>query len=250
MVVIVRYGEIALKGKNRSMFEKRLVRNMKDCLNKNDVEYEKIERLRGRIVIYTEDDCDCLSNVFGITSYSKASIIEPDLEKIKEESVKYYSRGTFRISSKRLDKILVPSNEIEREVGAYVFEHTGAKVRLKGPDTDIGIDIFKDRVFIFSEKKEGLRGLPVGVEGVVAVLLEDDDSVEAAKLMMKRGCEIILIKVNDINYNKLKEYVYGFRLKVVDEVPKYIEVIVTSEKLNNLKDRETEKVILRPLVGK
>jgi thiamine biosynthesis protein ThiI len=247
MVIIVKYGEIALKGNNRGMFEKRLIKNIHDCLRKNKVEYKGIKRLNGRLIIETDDTCDCLSYVFGISSYSHAK--EVSLDMLKEKSLEEYSKGTFRVSVKRVDKILKPSPEIEREIGAYIVNQTGAKVKLKDADIEIHIEIFKDRALVYSKKNKGPGGLPVGIEGKVCVLLEDKDSVKAAKLMMKRGCEIVLLKVNDIDISELKRYEYGFKLRFVDNVPGYVLAVVTSEKINNLKDRSFNKPILRPLIA-
>ena len=68
--------------------------------------------------------------------------------------------------------------------------------------------------------------------------------------MMKRGCEVILIKIKDIDYSKLKDYSYGTKLQVAESVPKYVDAIVTSETLDNLKERNLGKPILRPLIAK
>ena len=83
-VYIVRYAEIALKGKNRNFFEKKLARNIKECLKKNKIGYEKVVRLRNRIIIYSRENCDAVRNVFGISSLSKAIEIEPEMEMIKK----------------------------------------------------------------------------------------------------------------------------------------------------------------------
>jgi thiamine biosynthesis protein ThiI len=248
MVIIVKYGEIALKGQNRNLFEKRLVKNIRNCLEKNKIEYKYIERALGRILIDTEDECKCLNYVYGINSFSNAIQIKLDLDKIKEESLNHYKKGTFRISVKRVNKVLKKSVELEQDIGAYIVEKTKAKVNLKEPKTNIQIEIFKDKALVYSKKNLGLKGLPVGIEGQVAVLLEDKDSIEAAKLMMKRGCEIILIKVNEINYSELKKYEYGFKLRIYDEIPNYVLAIVTSETLETLKKRDLGKPILRPLI--
>ena len=126
MAVIVRYGEIALKGKNRGDFERRLVKNMKKCLEENNIEFNSIKRFSGRILIDTENECKCLSRIFGIHSFSLAQELQLDLNKIKETALEYYKQGTFRISTQRVEKLLKNSNEINMEVGAYVVEKTKA----------------------------------------------------------------------------------------------------------------------------
>lgn len=248
MVIIIRYGEIALKGLNRHEFEKKLIKNIKDCLKKNNKEYNDIKRIRGRIIINTDEKCDELKKVFGITSFSYAQTSEIDLEKIKEISLKHYTSGTFRISVKRLRKELFESPKIEKEIGSYVVKHTNAKVNLTKPDINIGIEI-ADKAYIFNKKIKARGGLPIGIEGKVAVLMEDEKSSEAAKRMMKRGCEVVLINPNNLNYDLIKDYAYGFKLEIKKNIPEYIKVIVVSETLNNLKKRTfKDKVILRPLI--
>ena len=249
MVVIVRYAEIALKGKNRSTFEKQLVRNIKDCLKKNNVKFNHVERITGRILIGTDDECVCLKNVFGIANFSSSHKVDVDFDKIKEEALRQYTSGTFRITSNRIDKVLMNSDDLNKEVGAHVVEKTGAKVSLKNPDVNICIEVTERFALVYSSKTEGAKGLPVGVEGVVAVLLEDEDSVLAAKLMMKRGCNVVLVKVNYVDYSELEKYSYGFAIKVFDSVPDKVSAVVTSEKLENIKERNIEKPILRPLIA-
>ncbi|HHI04210.1 MAG TPA: tRNA 4-thiouridine(8) synthase ThiI, partial [Candidatus Woesearchaeota archaeon] len=75
-VVVIRYSEIGLKGNNRIIFEKKLINNIKDCLKKNKIKYDKIQRLRGRIIIFAEQKLDCLKYVFGISSFSPALVVE------------------------------------------------------------------------------------------------------------------------------------------------------------------------------
>ncbi|RME54827.1 hypothetical protein D6777_02540 [Candidatus Woesearchaeota archaeon] len=249
MVVIVKYGEIALKGKNRIDFERKLIKNIKDCLKKNNIEFGQVKRLSGRILIETDQKCDCLNYVYGISSYSYASKVKTDVDEIKKEALKQYKTGTFRVSVKRVDKVLDKSPEIEKKVGAYIVQQKNAKVKLKDYDVCINVEIFKENSFVYSEKIKGLGGLPVGIEGKVCAVLEDDDSVEAAKLMMKRGCEVVLYKLKDVNYDELKKYEYGFKLREVDKVPNYVAAVVTSEKLETLKDRSFGKPVLRPLVA-
>ncbi|MEA3378680.1 MAG: THUMP domain-containing protein [Nanoarchaeota archaeon] len=249
MAVIVKYGEIAIKGQNRKEFVKKLIRNIKDCLKKNNIDFDSIVSFRGRIIVNTENKCPCLKYVYGIANFSYSNKIETSLDAIKIETLKHYKKGTFRISAKRIDKAFIPSDEINREVGSYIIEKTGAKVNLSKPETTIWIDVFKDRCYIYSSKIQGLKGLPVGIEGTVAVLLEDKDSVKAAKLIMKRGCGIVLIQIAGVDWSALKKLAYGFKIKVLKEIPHYIKVVVTSEKLKNFKKRDIDKVVLRPLIA-
>ena len=102
--VLVRYAEIAIKGKNRARFENKLISNIKDCLNKNKVPYENVKRVRGRIIIFTNEDCNCIKNVFGISSISPSIKIKANLAAINKTALNLYSKGSFRITAKRLTK--------------------------------------------------------------------------------------------------------------------------------------------------
>lgn len=244
---LIRYGEIALKGNNRPYFEKLLVRNIRDCLKKNNIGYNNILRVRGRIIVFSEENCEVLKNVFGITSISQSTEVE--IDKIEETALEYYTKGTFRISAQRITKeSLENSKEINIKVGDYIVKKTGAKVKLKNPDVDIGIEIVNNRAYVFNKKINAVGGLPIGCEGKVAVILEDKDSIKAAYLMMRRGCNITLIEKKKINFNELKKYAYGAGIKVAKEVPEDAKAVVTSEKINDIKKRKYKQIVIRPLI--
>ncbi|MFH1455430.1 MAG: THUMP domain-containing protein [archaeon] len=247
-VILIRYGEIALKGKNRNEFEKRLVRNIKDCFNKNKIEVSNIFRIQGRILVYTSENCKVLSKVAGIVSYSYAKEVGLDLEEVKSVAAQFYEKGkTFKIETKRLQKKLKLSPEISREVGVYVCENCDAEFAMTNPEQVIGVEVMQNNVSVFSDKEKGMGGLPAGIEGQVCLILEDERSVEAGILMIKRGCSLCVLKEKDIDYSKLKEYAYGFKLKEVDDVPDNILAVIVNDTLDNLKERKYDKLVLRPL---
>lgn len=247
--IIIRYGEIALKGDNRGDFERQLVANIKDCLKSNNAQFTEIKRIRGRIFIKSSDECGCLANVFGIISFSPATETDVKIEKIKEEAFKKYTKGTFRVSCQRLDKSIANSLEMNRDIGQFIVDRTKAKVSLKNPDVDIGVELFNKKAYVFNKTIKGAGGLPVGVTGTVALLVEDKNAVKAGLLMMKRGCRLILVKEADIDTKKIEEYAYGFALKEADEIPEEAEAIVTSETLETLKKRDFGRLTLMPLIG-
>ena len=80
---ILRYGELALKGKNRLEFEHRLIFNIRDCLKKNNID-AKIFRTNGRFIIKSDKDCSLLKNVFGLISISPAIVTKNSLDSIKD----------------------------------------------------------------------------------------------------------------------------------------------------------------------
>ena len=243
-MILVKYGEIALKGRNRDLFEKKLKENIKDCLKKNKIEFKKVKRHRGRILIHTDNPCKPLNKVFGIISFSEIHETELDLEQIKNQALKLYKKGSFRITCKRADKIFKKSPEIEREVGAHIVENTSAKVKLKNPDTEIFIEIFNNKAYLYNKKEKGLGGLPVGIQGTIGLLLQDKTSQEVGIKLMKRGCDLLLI--GEGNIEKLKEYEYGFRLKYGKESDVF--ALAVNDTIDNLKEYDKNKLILRPLI--
>mgnify|MGYP005635923951 FL=1 len=212
-MIIVKYGEIALKGGNRGLFEKKLQHNIKDCLKKNNVPFRTVTRYRGRILIDCDKECKELAYVFGIVSFSNVQEVELNLDKMKEVALNLYTEGSFRVSCKRGEKIFMTSPEIERELGAYVVDNNGAKVNLTKPNCTIFIEIFHKTAYMYNNKEKGLGGLPVGIQGRVGLLLQDETSIDAGLKLMKRGCNLLLIKENDVDISELNKYRYGFSLK-------------------------------------
>ena len=247
-VVLVRYGEIGIKGLNRSYFEKRLINNIKDCLNKNNIKYSSINRYSGRIIINTDDKCLCLKNVFGISSFSPAVKIDSDLRKIKKIVLDLYTNGSFRISSKRLNKKFpLTSEQLNRELGDYVIKNKGARVNLIKPDCNIALEIM-DYAYLFNERYEALKGLPVGIEGLVTLILENKEDLLAGILMMKRGCSLEIINKNKIDIKILDDYSYGSKINLVNEPSSYSLAVVKTDKLEDIKNKINNKVVFNPLI--
>lgn len=261
-VIIVRYSEISLKGKNRIVFEKKLINNIKDCLKKNKINYDKIQRLRGRIIIFTEQKLDCLKHVFGISSFSSALVVEPGIKEIEKAVSKLAENkkfNSFRVSAQRLNKdFSLTSPEIEKTIGSSVCEKLNKKVSLKNFDLEIGIEIL-DNAYVFTEKVKGLNGLPVGIEGKVISLTEDKNSLLASLLIMKRGCSVIPVSLKKTDINLIKKFAYGFEpeliiiknIKEIDKIAKEHDAraVVLGQTLESFKELKLKTMVLRPLVG-
>ena len=244
--ILCRYGELALKGRNREMFEQRLISNIRICLKLNKINF-KISKVRGRIIIKTKDKCDCLKNVFGLVSFSRAIETELNMDKIQENCLKLYTNGSFRISAHRVTKTFLSSQEINENAGELIF-NKNAKVKLKNPDVEIGIEIIDNKAYVFNEKIKCFGGLPVGVTGLVSLLLQDKKSLDAGYLMLKRGC--CLEVIGKLNYDYLKKYNYGCEIKKVDKPSWKSKALVVNDTLDKIRDYETELVVLRPLLVK
>ena len=198
--VIIHYGEIALKGGNRSFFEKKLKDNIKKALT--GIDFESVERIRGRFILYFDDTNSVeaiklkLQNVFGISYFSFGLAVARDIKVIKETSWQLLSNVSFdslKIAARRAQKdFRLNSMEINRQVGEFIQKKSKKRVDLSNPDVSCFIEINEKVALIYTEKIPGLRGLPVGVsENAVSLLSSGIDSPVASYLMLKRGVNLI-----------------------------------------------------------
>jgi thiamine biosynthesis protein ThiI len=234
-LVLIRYGEIALKGKNRTFFFRKLRRNVRKCLKANDIP-GKVWQEGQRIYLETdqvEAAVEATQRVFGIVSLSPVRAVPAELDAIVEEGVAVAQRAalvpdrTFRVRARRSDKSFPHiSPQIERGVGEAIVMNTGARVDLsKNADVEIGVEVQRGRALIFGETIPGPGGLPLGSQGrVVALLSSGIDSPVAAWLMMKRGCGVIPVHfaVNQAQREQveaivevLNQYAYGWQLRPI-----------------------------------
>jgi len=263
-MIIVRFAEIGLKGKNRSFFENALVRNIKVCLDSNKIKYSGITKPHGRILIKTKDPCHCLKNVFGIASFSDAVTVGFDIESAKKQALKLAKNltpeKTFRVTCQRLDKKFpITSKDFQIDVGGFIQEHTNARAKMKDFDFNIQAEIINNQIYLFIEKIPGPGGLPVGIEGSVVVLLEDSASLLAGLLMMKRGCRVIPAALKKTDVALLKSYAYGTRieLKIIKNISELDDLVkqskakavVVGDMLKNIKDYSVKTQVLRPMAA-
>ena len=195
--VIAHYQEIALKGKNRNWFLRRLVRNLREALAGLSVRDVRTPMGRIDIVFDREEDWpelhQRLTRVFGLANFSLARRAPLDLAAIGDAILTHLpDEGvpSFRIAVRRADKRFpMPSPEIERVIGRRVQEARGWKVDLTRPSLIIWIELVPGEAFYHFGKLPGPGGLPVGSSGRVVVLLSGGiDSPVAAWRMMRRGC--------------------------------------------------------------
>ncbi|HHX50194.1 MAG TPA: tRNA 4-thiouridine(8) synthase ThiI [Clostridia bacterium] len=197
-VLVVRYGEISLKGKNRYFFENLLLRKMKEALE--GLAPRRIWKTYGRIYVEVFDDdsavMERLSRVFGIFSFSPARVVSLNLDSIKEaallELVSCGEGGTFKVETKRPNKTFpLKSPEISREVGHHLLENSeNWTVDVHQPQVRVRLEIRREGAFIYSQDVKGLGGLPVGSTGRALLLISGGiDSPVAGWLAMKRGIQ-------------------------------------------------------------
>jgi len=259
--VLVRYSELALKGGNRVMFEKRLVRNIRDCLKRFNHEFTAIVRPRGRIIISTNQDFPQLRGVFGISSYSFAKSSKTDIDEIKKNIASFFPAigETFRVTVKRIDKgYPTASLDMEKTLGAFVVEHTKKKVSLKSFDTEIGVDIVGNKAYVFSTKVQCFGGLPLGIGGTVTCLINGRNDILASWLMMRRGIRVLPIAFHNHDISIINKYDFGFKteLLIVDSEKDVVsfankihsQFMVTGETLRTWKDNNIQPTLM-PLVS-
>lgn len=202
-VVVIRYGEIMLKGLNKRFFEDKLVGQIRHALS--DLGKVRVYKAHSRIYVDVEnynvnDITDRIKKVFGVVSLSVAKRFEVDFDKIKEVALKELKDRvaesnnikTFKVESKRGDKKFpLQSLEISREVGAYLLQNMdNISVDVHNPDVTIQVEV-RDKAFVFSNKINGFGGLPLGTNGKALLLLSGGiDSPVAGWLVGKRGVDI------------------------------------------------------------
>ncbi len=217
-VTLIHYGELSLKGKNRSLFENKLLEN---------IEREtggKVTKYRGRLVL-EGGNSDKLKYIFGISWYADALIVKKNVESIvtsvlSEVESQILDKNSFGVFVKRADKSFdCRSMELENIIGQQISDKFNTRVDLKNPDLSVFVEISED-VYIYFNKIQGLRGLPIDVSGNVLSLLSGGiDSPVASYLMMKRGCRVNFIHFHVFSDNK---HVTDTKMKeVIDTLNKF-----------------------------
>lgn len=198
--ILVRYGELTLKGKNRRQFEQQLLEQI--IYKMNDLQV-KIERTRSRIMVYLNGEDVAvvsarLNEIFGISSYSPAMESTLDIEEIKHTSLLALQQTspfprTFKVNVKRAYKsFLYDSQQLNHMIGGYIHEHEpDLKVDLYHPEVEVLVEIREHAVYMMCQRYLGAGGLPVGSSGRGMLMLSGGiDSPVAGYLALKRGLRI------------------------------------------------------------
>ena len=220
--IMVRYGELSTKGKNRKDFIGRLAGNVTKVLR----EFPQVEihprHDRMHIVLNDapfEEVDQRLKKVFGIQTYSPTIKVEKTLAEIEKTALalmrETFKKGmTFKVNTKRSDhQFLYDTNELNKMVGDYLFSHMDdLKVEMKHPDIVLRIEVRKDAVYISNQLLHGAGGMPVGTGGRAVMMLSGGiDSPVASYLALKRGVDIDMVHFYSPPYttekalNKAKE---------------------------------------------
>ncbi|HEY8416208.1 MAG TPA: tRNA uracil 4-sulfurtransferase ThiI, partial [Thermaerobacter sp.] len=207
-VILVRYGEIGLKGRNRPQFEKALVRQIRRALaGRPGVE---VYRTPGRVWVEPGDDVDgaleALQRVFGVVAASPADRVPLDLDAITGAAVTVLGEAlagekgtgegpvTFKVEARRSNKAFpLTSLELNQELGRRLLAANPAvRVDVRRPRITVGVEIRHDAAYVYARSVPGPGGLPVGVTGRACALLSGGiDSPVAVWMAMKRGLTVI-----------------------------------------------------------
>lgn len=266
-IILIKNGELALKGLNRNSFEDKLIKNMKIRLA--DLGKFTFTKSQSTIMVDPEDEdidlddaADRLSKVFGIAALSRACVCEKDFECIKTTAVGYLEEQledarTFKVEAKRSDKKFpMKSPEICREAGGYIlskFHHL--KVDVHNPDIIVTIEVREQYAFIHGNSIKGAGGMPTGTSGRAAVLISGGiDSPVAAYMMAKRGIELCAVHFASPPYTS--ELAEMKVMELLKRVAKYSGTITTyvvpftkiQEQIRNLCPEEYFTIIMRRIM--
>lgn len=200
--VVIHYNEIGLKGKNQPLFLRRLETNLLRATGGAGV--RRVEQRSGRMLLHLSRDADWeiirerVRDVFGIANFALAQRVEPEMSALKAAVAKALegrSVSTFKVATRRAYKQFpLTSEDINRELGTFVREQTGASVDLDQPDLTIFVEVLPRDIYFSFGRERGPGGLPVGVSGrVVSLLSGGIDSPVAAHRLMKRGCQVVFV---------------------------------------------------------
>jgi thiamine biosynthesis protein ThiI len=200
--VLVRFHEIALKGRNKPFFVDKLARNLARATA--DLPGAQVRRVAGRLSLEVPDEVgwptvrERVGTVFGVANFSRIHQSPPDAAALEADvlrEVRGLAFASFRVTTRRGWKgFPLRSAEIDRALGAAVQGATGARVDLHNPALTLFVEVHKDRVLFSFGKEPGPGGFPVGSSGRVMALLSGGiDSPVAAWRMMKRGCTVTFV---------------------------------------------------------
>ncbi|NTW72529.1 MAG: tRNA 4-thiouridine(8) synthase ThiI [Eubacteriaceae bacterium] len=234
-IILVRYGEIGLKGLNKSFFIDMLIRNIKNSLT--FLRHLKIENIQGRFIlrVYEEDvqrTTEALQKVFGIVSVSVACRVNNDMEQISDmalklmkETVEAHGYTTFKVVARRANKAFpISTPELNQEIGGLILDNMkDLSVDVHDPQAKLYIEV-REKTYIFTEILHGKGGLPVGSGGKATLLISGGiDSPVAGYMIAKRGVE--LIGVHFYSYPYTSERAKEKVIRLMEIVARYSGMI-------------------------
>jgi thiamine biosynthesis protein ThiI len=278
--IVVHYGELALKGRNRPWFINLLVRSIRQALR--GLRVVSVRPLIGRVLVTLESEDSWLAArerlgaIPGIGNFARAHETRADLQHLGDEilaKLPPVAVPSFRISARRVDKRFpISSPDIEREIGRRVQQQTGWPVDLSNPAYVIRIEVLTTNAFFSFDRERGTGGLPVGSGGRVLALLSGGiDSPVAAWRLIRRGCRTsfihfhsypILSRTSQDKARELVRQLTRFQLRsrlflvpfgsiqqqVVLAVPPPLRVVIYRRLMVRIAERVAERIRAHALV--
>lgn len=215
-IILIKNGEIVLKGLNRSTFEDVLIKNLRHAIKPYGSAV--IKKAQSTIYVEPEDGFDLdralekVKKVFGIAGFSRALQCEKSMDSIIAEGVPYLKdilsdTRTFKVEAKRADKRFpVKSPEIAAEMGGKLLEaYPHLKVDVKNPQTVVNVEIRDFGAYVHAGQLQGAGGMPTGTSGKAAILISGGiDSPVAAWMMAKRGIELTAVHFASPPYTSMR----------------------------------------------
>lgn len=204
-IILIKLGEMVLKGLNRNVFEAALLRNIRRRLNHLGGFDVKTAQSTVYVTPHEGADLDAavekVSKIFGIAAFSRACVVKKEMPAILEASAAYLkpellAAKSFKVETKRADKIFpLKSPEISAQVGEYLLErYPHLLVDVHNPDITVRVEVRDFGAYVHGQALRGAGGIPVGTGGNAAILISGGiDSPVAAWSMAKRGLELTAI---------------------------------------------------------
>lgn len=181
-IILLKSGEIMMKGLNRGKFENQLMKNAMEAIS--DLGKFSINKSQSAFFLKPEDESDLnevvnrLNRVFGFAGIARSLIVEKDFDKIKASTIEYLkpqldSAKTFKVLARRSDKTFpLDSPEISRKLGGYILEHyPNLIVDVHNPELEVVVEVREKGAYIHSNQLPGAGGMPVGTSGKAILLI-------------------------------------------------------------------------------
>ncbi|SDW87759.1 tRNA uracil 4-sulfurtransferase ThiI [Paenibacillus sp. CF384] len=243
-MILIRFGEFTMKGKNRDRFDKRMVEQVRRSLR--SYANAEITRTYGRIYITLngepyEQIAVKLKDIFGIATFSPIRKVVNELEAIRSAALEVMQAlpsqpATFKVSTKRVEKQFPhDTQEMNHLVGGHVLRETpGLKVNVREPEVELRVEIQPEGTYVFSSVVQASGGFPYGTNGKAMLLLSGGiDSPVAGYLAMRQGLEIEAVHFHSYPFtsDKAKEKVIDLvrRLSHYSGVPIKLHLVSFTE---------------------
>jgi thiamine biosynthesis protein ThiI len=257
-VILIKEGEIFLKGLNKKFFESILIKNITSKLQ--HLGGFEIKKEQSTITIFPDKNFDLdlalrkISKVFGISSFCRCFIVKKDFEEIKSAVIEHFSNilkeaKSFKVTAKRSDKSFkLTSPLIAQKMGEFLLnQFPNLKVDLFKPDFNLNIEVRDEFAYLYHFKQPAAKGMPVGCSGSAILLLSGGiDSPVAGFMMAKRGLNLFVVHFISPPYTgeralqKVKDLILKLE-KWTNKIPLYVVNITKLQE--DLKKNCPEKLL-------